>query len=240
MIMASVIDFHTHILPGIDDGSKSVDESLALLRLEAEQGIRQVVMTPHFYTARESLSHFLEKRAQALERLNTAIKGIDNLPQLAVGAEVRIFDGISQSEFLSELAISGTNCILIEMPMPPWSDSLLQELAQIQYQRDLIPIVAHIDRYISPFRTKGIPEALAKLPVLVQASGSFFTNRSTKSLALKLLREDKIHLLGSDCHNLSSRPPNLREALSVIENKFGKNAILHINSIESGIFAVAK
>ena len=118
--------------------------------------------------------------------------------------------------------------------------SLLQELAQIRYQRDLIPIVAHIDRYISPFRTKGIPEALAKLPVLVQASGSFFTNKSTKNLALKLLRDDKIHLLGSDCHNLSSRPPNLREALSVIENKFGKNAILHINSIESGIFAVAK
>ena len=238
--MQTLIDFHTHILPGIDDGSKSTEESLAMIRIEAEQNIKHVVMTPHFYTSRESLAHFLERRSRALEHLNAAMGSIENVPQLSVGAEVRIFDGISQSEFLSELAISGTNCILIEMPMPPWSDSLLQELAQIRYQRDLIPIVAHIDRYISPFRTKGIPEALAKLPVLVQASGSFFTNRSTKNLALKLLRDDKIHLLGSDCHNLSSRPPNLREALSVIENKFGKNAILHINSIESGIFAIAK
>lgn len=238
--MQTLIDFHTHILPGIDDGSRSTGESLALLRIEAEQNIRHVVMTPHFYTSRESLSHFLEKRARALERLREAAKGIENLPRLSVGAEVRMFEGISQSEFLPELAISGSNSILIEMPMPPWSESLLQELAQIRYQRELIPIIAHIDRYISPFRTRGIPETFANLPVLVQASGSFFTNRSTKNLALKLLREDKIHLLGSDCHNLSSRPPNLREALSVIENKFGKNAILHINSIESGIFAVAK
>lgn len=231
--MASTVDFHTHILPGIDDGSKTVDESLAMLRMEAEQGINHVVLTPHFYAEKESLSRFLERRNRSLRRLNEAIGSTGRLPNLSVGAEVRIFEGIGNAEFLEELVISGTKCILIEMPMSPWSDSLLRELERIRYKRQLVPIMAHIDRYVSPLRTKGIPEIFADLPVLVQASGSFFTNWKTRNLALKLLQEKKIHLIGSDCHNLDTRPPNLQEALDIIERKTSSSKILRINSLES-------
>jgi protein-tyrosine phosphatase len=97
----------------------------------------------------------------------------------------------------------------------------------------LVPIIAHIDRYISPLRTRGIPETFSELPVLVQASGSFFINRTTRNLALKLLREKKIHLLGSDCHNLDTRSPNLQETLRIIEAKMSSSRILGINSLES-------
>ena len=231
--MASTVDFHTHILPGIDDGSKTVDESLAMLRMEAEQGINHVVLTPHFYAEKESLPRFLERRNRSLRRLNEAIGSTGRLPNLSVGAEVRIFEGIGNAEFLEELVISGTKCILIEMPVPPWSDSLLKELERIRYKRNLVPIMAHIDRYVSPLRTKGIPETFAELPVLVQASGSFFINRNTRNLALKLLRENKIHLLGSDCHNLDTRMPNLQDAVRIIEEKMSTSRILRINSLES-------
>lgn len=231
--MASVVDFHTHILPGIDDGSKTSEESVAMLQMEAQQGIEHVVLTPHFYAEKESLPHFLERRSRAIERLDAAMVGIEGLPELSVGAEVRIFEGIGNAEFLAELSISGTKCILIEMPMPPWSDNLLKELERIRYKRNLVPIIAHIDRYISPFRTRGIPETFASLPVLVQASGSFFINRNTRNLALKLLRENKIHLLGSDCHNLDTRMPNLQDAVRIIEEKMSTSRILRINSLES-------
>lgn len=231
--MRSVIDFHTHILPGIDDGSKTPEESVAMLQMEARQGIQHVVMTPHFYADKESLPHFLERRNRAVERLCAAIADVDGLTQISVGAEVRIFEGIGNAEFLQELTISGTRCILIEMPMPPWSENLLKELERIRYKRGLVPIIAHIDRYISPLRTRGIPDTFASLPVLVQASGSFFNNRTTRNLALKLLRENKIHLLGSDCHNLETRPPNLQETLRVIEEKMSSSRILRINSLES-------
>lgn len=235
--MGSVVDFHTHILPGIDDGSKTPEESVAMLQLEAQQGIQHVVLTPHFYAEKESLPRFLERRNRAVERLFTATAGVQNLPEMSLGAEVRIFEGIGNAEFLPELAISGTKCILIEMPMPPWSDNLLKELQRMRYKRGLVPIIAHIDRYISPLRTRGIPETFAELPVLVQASGSFFINRSTRNLAIKLLRERKIHLLGSDCHNLDTRIPNLRDAVDIIEGKLGASRILRINSLESRLMA---
>lgn len=235
--MASVIDFHTHILPGIDDGSRSSEESVAMLQMEAEQGIQHVVLTPHFYAEKDSLPRFLERRNRAFERLRAAMGGQEGLPELSLGAEVRIFEGLGSTESLHDLTISGTECILIEMPMPPWSEGLLKELERIRHKRGLVPIIAHIDRYITPWRTKGIPETFASLPVLVQASGSFFTNRSTKKLALKLLRENQIHLLGSDCHNLHTRVPNLGEALAVIEEKLGVSRVLKINSLESRLLA---
>lgn len=235
--MASVVDFHTHILPCIDDGSRSPEESLKMLQMEAKQKVEHVVLTPHFYAEKESLPHFLERRNRSLERLKAAAEGMDGLPEFSVGAEVRIFEGIGNSEFLPELAISGTKCILIEMPMPPWSDNLLNELDRIRCKQNLVPIMAHIDRYISPFRTRGIPETFASLPVLVQASGSFFINRRTRNLALKLLKENRIHLLGSDCHNLDVRKPNLQNALRIIEENLGTRKILRINSLESRLLA---
>ena len=61
--MEKVIDFHSHILPGIDDGSASVEQSIAMLRMEAEQGIDHVVATPHFYPQYDTPEHFLRKRA---------------------------------------------------------------------------------------------------------------------------------------------------------------------------------
>lgn len=231
--MGSVVDFHTHILPGMDDGSKSSEESLSLLRMESEQKIQRVILTPHFYADKESLPHFLERRDRSVQRLKGAAEGVEGLPELSVGAEVRMFEGIGNAEFLPELVISGTKCILLEMPMPPWSEGLLKELDRIRYKRNLVPVMAHIDRYITPFRTGGIPETFAKLPVLVQASGSFFINRRTRNLALKLLRENKIHLLGSDCHNLDVRVPNLQEAVKIIESKMGTSRILEMNSLES-------
>ena len=63
--MSEIIDFHTHVLPGIDDGSCNVEESIALLRKEAEQGITHVIATPHFYPRYDTPEHFLERRAEA-------------------------------------------------------------------------------------------------------------------------------------------------------------------------------
>lgn len=171
--MSEIADFHSHILPGIDDGSGSVIESISLLRREAEQGISHVVATPHFYARYETPEEFLRKRDHAEEILRAEMKGIDRLPQLSVGAEVYFFRGISESEFLPQLTIQGNRCILIEMPPSPWTESMYRELENIWCRRQITPVIAHIDRYIRPFRTFGIPERLAELPVLVQANAGF-------------------------------------------------------------------
>lgn len=230
--MSAVIDFHSHVLPGIDDGSRNVAESIAMLRAEAAQGIACVVATPHFYAQHDSPEHFLESRAEAAKRLQAEMAKYDGLPELLLGAEVYFFPGIAQSDALTALTIEGKTSILIEMPSPPWSENMYRELEEIWTRRGLVPIVAHVDRYIRPFRTYHIPQRLAQLPVLVQANASFFLHRSTGSMAEKMLRKGQIHLLGSDCHNMTTRVPNLGPAIDQIRKHCGEMYIEQIASCQ--------
>lgn len=230
-----VIDFHSHVLPGVDDGSASVAESISMLRLEVEQGIHHVVATPHFYARYDSPESFLKKRDAAEELLRKEMKKHSGLPELSVGAEVYFFRGMSESEFLSQLTIRGKSCILIEMPHAPWSEESFRELEAIWEKRRIIPIIAHIDRYIAPFRTHRIPEKLARMPVYVQANAEFFLERSTAAMAMRMLKADRIQLLGSDCHNMDSRKPDLAEAVERIQRKLGNDAIEMIRAYESKI-----
>lgn len=232
-MMDTAVDFHSHILPGIDDGSRSVEESIALLRLEAEQGIRRVAATPHFYPRYESPEEFLKKRDVSEAALRREMEKQDGLPRLEVGAEVYFFHGMSESEFLPMLTIRDKGCILIEMPPPPWTPAMYRELEKIRGKQDIIPILAHIDRYISPLRTHGIPERLAELPVLVQANAEFFLSWKTAGMALRMLKADQIQLLGSDCHNLTSRRPNLDQALRRIRQKLGPEILDRLHSVEA-------
>lgn len=232
-----VTDFHSHILPGIDDGSPDAAQSLAMLRVLAAQGIERVVLTPHFYPRYDDPDTFLTARAQSAAILRSAMAGEEGLPRLTLGAEVHYFPGISDSEVLPRLALAGTSCILIEMPPAPWTPQMFRELNGIQEKQGLTPILAHIDRYITPLHTYGIFRQLEELPVLVQANAGFFLDRKTARFALRLLREGKIHVLGSDCHNLTDRAPNLGPAAAVIRQRLGEGTLLRIGRTETEILA---
>lgn len=225
-----IVDFHSHILPGIDDGSSSLQESVELLKMEAQQGIKRVVATPHFYPRHDSPERFLNRRRRAEESLRDAIAEDPTIPSISVGAEVYFFPGISDSDVLHQLTIDQKRCILLEMPQCPWQDSMYREIEGIYVKQGLTPIIAHVDRYIAPFRTYGIPERLMDLPVLVQANASFFLNRATAGMAIRMLKKGQIHILGSDCHNLEHRPPRLGKACEVIEKRLGSSVFTQIES----------
>lgn len=230
-----MIDVHTHILPKIDDGSDSVEESLAMLAVEDEQGISCVVVTPHFYPQRDDPQTFLERRSGAIKALQEQRK--PGMPVIIPGAEVYFYRGMSESEILRTMTIENTPYILIEMPMAPWPEDFYRELEEINRKQELIPIIAHIDRYISPLRTRGIPERLAQLPVLVQANAGSFTKESMAPLMLKLVREDKIHLLGSDCHNMRDRKPNIAAAQRCIYQKLGREYLAKMHGYERQVLS---
>lgn len=223
--MEGIVDFHSHILPGIDDGSADIEESLALLRLSARQGVGHMVATPHFYPRSDDPERFLRRREEAERRLREAMQDQTDLPEITVGAEVYFFSGISDSELLGALTIGKKGCILIEMPPSPWESSHYRELEGIWAKQGLTPILAHVDRYIRPFHTHGIPEQLTRLPVVVQANASFFLRRSTRNMALRMLKKGQIHLLGSDCHNLDTRRPNLEPAVQTILQRLGPESL---------------
>ena len=233
------MDFHSHILPGIDDGSTSLEESIALLRLEARQGIDAVVATPHFYPDRDKPDRFLKQRAQAVSELRRELIVQPGLPKVLVGAEVHYFRGISDCSFLPWLAIGKSGCVMVEMPPAPWPESYYRELEQIYEKQGLVPIIAHVDRYLRPLRTLGIPERLAKMPVYVQANGEFFLDKKTASMAMKMLSAGQIHVLGSDCHNLTTRKPNLGQVHQKIREKLGQEALIEIRKKEREILLPA-
>lgn len=219
------IDFHTHILPNVDDGSGSIEESLELLRICGKQGVGEVVLTPHFYPQYDTPQMFLEKRSQAMEALMERVE--EGMPALRLGAEVYYFPHMSHSDALRHMAIEGTDYIMVEMPASPWTDRMYQELEAIWDVQGLTPIIAHVDRYVGRFRDFGIPRRLAELPVLVQANASSFLEGSK---SMKMLKDRQIHLLGSDCHNLRSRKPNLGAARERIARKLGADALSWIDA----------
>ena len=233
--MSGVIDFHSHILPEVDDGSKSLEMSLQMLRMMAKQGITQVVATPHFYAQHDTPERFLNRRAESEALLREAMAGERGLPTLTIGAEVYYFRGMSDSDVITELTIAGSKGIMIEMPGTPWTDSMYRELESLYVKHGLTPIIAHVDRYIGRFRKFGIPKRLAELPVLVQANANFFVERATSSTALRMLKSDNIHLLGSDCHNTKSRKPNLGDAVDVIKKHLGDEVMNRINRYEKSV-----
>ena len=230
------IDFHSHILPGIDDGSASVQESIEMLRMEAEQGIRLVVATPHFYPKHDSPEKFLARRARAEAQLREELTRHQGLPEITVGAEVYYFHGISETDALKDLTIGKKGFILLEMMGAPWTNSMYTELERIYIYHNIVPVIAHIDRYIRPFQTYGIPERLSELPVLVQANASFFLKPSTRAMALRMLRKKQIHMLGSDCHNLTDRAPNLGDARQLILRRLGEESLQFLEQTGGRIF----
>ena len=141
----SVIDFHSHILPGIDDGSRNVETSISMLRMCREQGVDIMIATPHFYADSNRVERFVENRKNAYDKVMAENADI---PHIMMGAEVAFFDGISRAERVDALTIEGTNIMLLEMPFVTWSDSVVHEVRDLIEKRHFHIILAHIERFL--------------------------------------------------------------------------------------------
>lgn len=231
--MILTADFHTHILPTIDDGSQSVSDSIEMIRQEQADGISTIFLTPHFYPQRMHPDSFIAKRHQAITLLQNACLPEMQIPRLIIGAEVLFCPGMSQWEQLDTLVLGATNYILIEMPHVIWSDSILDELVQIHSKRGITPILAHIERYLPVIGANQFINRLHDLPILCQSNSDFLTNKRTQRLALKLIREQKIHLIGSDCHSSTWRAPTMGQAREVLLNNVDQQTLTFLEKYEN-------
>lgn len=221
-----MIDWHSHVLPGMDDGSHDVEQSLSMLRMLAEQGIRTVVATPHFYANDESVDSFLERRWNTFTLLRPQLP--ENAPEILLGAEVKYYQGISRLENLRDLRIESTKLLLLEMPMAKWSEYTLQELAEISGKTGIKLVLAHIERYLG-LQKQSVWDRLYENGILMQVNASYFTGLSTRGKAISRLKEGGIHFLGSDCHNTTTRAPQLDKAFGIIRKKLGNEFVNQMN-----------
>ncbi|MBQ8783608.1 MAG: capsular polysaccharide biosynthesis protein [Clostridia bacterium] len=215
-----MIDFHSHILPAIDDGSKSEAESLLMLNALKNQGVTKVVATPHFYANNESVTHFTHRRQKAYDKLKDSLS--EDLPEIVLGAEVRYYEGISRLEGLRELCIEDTEMLLLEMPASRWSEFMLRDLVDLTSKSRMTLVLAHIERYMS-LQAGGVFEDLLSSGVLMQINAGFINDFFTRRKALNLLKSEKVHFIGTDCHDTVKRPPNMDRALEIISKKLGKD-----------------
>lgn len=219
------IDFHTHIIPEIDDGAKDIDMSLAMLCCAQEAGAETVILTPHI-SSTENIGKFLKKRDKQVGILKDAMKKEwYPYPEILTGAEVLLDGALSEQKNVSSLCIEGTELILLELPYAPWNSWYNNEIYNLISKHNVTPVMAHIERYLKS------PKDIAKLSTLVsfgvkfQVNASSFLSFSGRRVIRALAAEGMISAIGSDCHNMSRRSPDIKRALAAFERNFGDEFI---------------
>ncbi len=222
-----VIDFHSHILPGIDDGSKDIPTSMELLRHSADAGVSIMVATPHFYGYRNSVSRFLDRRTAAWEQLAPMLE--TRFPKILLGAEVTLYDSLLSLDGLDHLCIQGTNTLLLEMPFTRWSRYELDAVTSLCLDRGYQIILAHFERFIPLKQDEGILRGLWELPLSVQVNAESVLGFTTRRRCLQWFQDGRAQLLGSDCHDLKHRPQKLKEARAFLQKKLGPEMLTQID-----------
>lgn len=216
-----MIDIHAHILPKVDDGSASVEESVEMLTRMRKEGVTAVVATPHFDMRRNSVEQFLKNRDSAYRDLMEATKDLD-VPELFLGAEVLYCGvGLSQIDDVEKLCLGNGRCLLVETLKGVWDSAFIMDMNKLMAEQNITPVIAHVERYIGSRKNRKILSFLQRDGILIQSNASVFLQRKTLRKGLKMLQQKKIQLLGSDCHNLTERIPNLSGAMTVIGDKLG-------------------
>lgn len=211
-----IVDFHSHILPGMDDGSDSMSTSLSMLQAAWKQGVRRVVLTPHFYCEKESVSSFLQRRNRAFAALQEKIDQ-KTFPELCLGAEVALSSALCDMD-LQPLCIAGTNVLLLELPYR--NRFRPREVEVIVNRNDVQIVFAHIERFYRLWN-RDIFFTVMELPVYKQMNcGALLHARWwERRRLLRWIADGEIHLLGTDAHNLTNRMINMQPALRLLERK---------------------
>lgn len=214
------VDFHTHILPGIDDGAADLSMSSKMLDAQVGCGVNKIVATPHFYLSEQKLDDFLSHREEAYNEILPYSEKLKT--KIVLGAEVLYTPSLAELD-LKKLCIGDTRYIVLELPYKALSRSFIRSFHNFinGLYPDIIPVLAHAERYLNFTDEDSIYEILNS-DILVQINcGSFKMFSPHLKFIYRLIGEGMVHFLGSDCHNLTSRAPNMDIAKKAITRKFG-------------------
>jgi protein-tyrosine phosphatase len=213
MVVGSVIDLHCHVLPGIDDGPKTIEQSVALARAAADAGIRRLVATPHVSGTYPNDAATI---ARLVEELNARLRqegvDLDVLP----GAEVALTHIAELApEQLPLLGLGGGRWLLVEPPFSPVAPGLESLILAICRQGRGV-VLAHPERCPALQRDRGVVASLAAQGVLMSVTAGSLVGQfgsEAKRFALELARDGLLHNVTSDAHDTDRRPPGLRAAI---------------------------
>jgi protein-tyrosine phosphatase len=217
-----MIDLHHHLLPGLDDGSKTLENSVAMARLAADDGITHVVCTPH---ANGKYAFDPRVNEAKVAELRDAIAA-QNIPlTLGLGCDFHLsYDNIQEAkENPTRFSVNGLGYIMVEIP----DYGLPRGLTEIFYELQLVgltPVLTHPERNPTLQADMSRLEEWLRGGVLIQVTGDSVRGsmgKSAEKMAHQLLADRWVHFLATDAHNTSSRPPRLREARAIVAKRHG-------------------
>ena len=203
-------DIHTHILPKLDDGSPDIDISMVLLEEMENQGVTHLAFTPHFYSqyvdmsgndekSEEILQDYFQARKNALEFV---LREYEGHMRFTYGAEVHMSENIIHAKDLSPLCYHGTNYLLAEMPYSSvMAENEVLWLKTLIEKYNIIPILAHIERYAVLLTDKKLLSRLREMGCKVQINTESLYTRGLSKILFRLINEGYVDFLGSDTHS---------------------------------------
>lgn len=225
----SFFDVHTHIVPGIDDGAENEEEALSMLKTSYLSGVRDIILTPHY---NEEMG-YTQNAVSCCLKLNELAKSIAADMSLYIGNEIFYSSDTTQLLRNKKIAtLADSKYVLIEFSYDISLKDMLFASNEIQLQ-GYWPVIAHAERYECMYRKKS-PELLFHSGAYIQINaGSIISSKlKTKQLIKKLLKNDLVSFIGSDCHGCKYRPPNIGQCALILEEKYGTefaNKLLYEN-----------
>ncbi len=210
-----MIDIHSHVLYGIDDGAEDIDESIEMCRDAYENGCDTLVLTPHFFDFK-SLPEFVEERNYKIKALASALEAEEIPLKILGGAELFLSNKLFTAENLDDLTINNSRYMLCEMPLGPFrTDNVLMWLDEL-LDRGYIPILAHPERYVVLHRDYSLIDAILDRPVLFQVNLDSLrgkTGPAPQDMALDFIKRGYAQFIASDAHDPIYRHTRLQEKL---------------------------
>jgi protein-tyrosine phosphatase len=221
-----LVDIHCHLLPHLDDGAKSLTDALNMASLAVENGIHTVIATPHHGNGRyDNEGDIVDK---AVFEFNEELVRQDISLTVLPGQEVHVYEGLLDDLSKGRLrTLAGTQYLLIELPsnrIPDDFDDLLHEL----YVLNLTPVIAHPERNLEFYKNPRRLHEYVKQGVLLQLTSQSLLGhfgKKVQKFAYRLCKEQWIHLIASDAHNITTRPCDLLQAMGFIESHFGEERV---------------
>ncbi|MDI9509611.1 MAG: hypothetical protein QM217_07345 [Bacillota bacterium] len=220
--MEEYVDIHCHILPGIDDGSSNMEETLQMIEVAYNDGIRTIITTPHYHEGR-----FKNKVAEYEAALNDVKRQVkDKYPDLNLYLGCEIYYSHECIDLLDKQELptmAGSRYILLEFS-PGKEYSYIKKSLQKCLFAGYLPILAHVERYKSIEQDIDLVEDLINMGAYIQVNANSIIGKSggrSKKFTRNLLQRDMVHFIGTDSHNMNSRSPSIKKCVNHINKRYG-------------------
>ncbi|WP_279122500.1 tyrosine-protein phosphatase [Holdemania filiformis] len=211
-----MIDIHNHLIPGVDDGSQSLEESLSLLKQAERDGITELITTPHFMKNGE----FRMKAPELVQRFNELKQAYTGPIKLHLGNELYIHPDLSELLEKGEvLTLAESETILVEFPFQNYKDEYDEILYELSLKYRII--IAHPERYSYVQEDPNFCLRWLNEGYLLQANQNSLFKKQTKKVLIPMIEHGFVSFVASDAHN-EHRPCVLSEAREFLAEEFGE------------------